>query len=322
MSGPVEPSDGRAEKANHDPSGEYDADCPTTFTPDTMARFATSVAEGVDVGLTVGSGVWVGSGVAVGRAVGSVAVAWGVAVAGASDALPLGSLLGEGATLASTGVDAGVAFGVGEGVRVGLGVRDGSAVGSEMTRTESLPEASVPTTTASFRTGDCEIDLGRIVRSTWREFRSAISAQSGWRSTGQTSSTAATLYARRPSAEVPTHPTEPAPTAIGVGPGRVLALARATAGAVGCAGAVAGASSQPPDITVAPMTTAMTATPERTPSAGAVRPVVRWRDRPRCVRDSRSMAAAVRAQRSRGGWGVRSPIARRASRSDWYAFAT
>src|SRR3954452_10613079 len=145
-----------------------------------MARFATSVAEGVDVGLTVGSGGWVGSGVAVGRAVGSVAGAWGVAVAGASDALPLGSLLGEGSMLAATGVDAGVAFGVGDGLRVGLGVRDGSAVGSEMTRTESLPEASVPTPTASFRAGDCEIDLGLIVRSTWRESRSAISAQSGW----------------------------------------------------------------------------------------------------------------------------------------------
>src|SRR3954452_6818027 len=172
MSGPLEPSDGRAVKANHDPSGEYDADCPTTFTPETIARFATRVADGVDVARTVGSEVAVGAGVAVGRAVGAMAVASGVALAGACEAPPLGSslalgsVLAEGSRLGSTGVEAGVAFGVGVGLRVGAGVRDGSAVGSEMTRTESLPEASVPTTTASLRTGDCEIDLGRMVRST------------------------------------------------------------------------------------------------------------------------------------------------------------
>src|SRR6476620_3047580 len=176
MSGPLDPSDGRAVNANHDPSGEYEADWPTTLTPDTMARFATSVGAGVIVGLTVGTGV------AVGRAVGS-----GVAL--------LGAVLADGSVLGSTGVDVGVGFGVGAGDLLGdgLGASVGSAVGSEMTSTESLPVESVPTTTASLRTGDCEIDFGRMVRSTWREWPSAISAQSGWRSTGQTSSTAATL---------------------------------------------------------------------------------------------------------------------------------
>jgi hypothetical protein len=192
MSGPLEPSDGRAVNANHDPSGEYEADCPTTLTPDTMARFATNVGAGVIVGLTVVSGV------AVGRAVGS-----GVALAGGSDASLLGSVLADGSVLGSTGVALGVVVVVGVRVGVGVGVGDllgvglgawlGSAVGNEITSTESLPEASVPTTTASLRTGDCEIDFGRIVRSTCREWPSAISAQSGWRSTGQTSSTAATL---------------------------------------------------------------------------------------------------------------------------------
>jgi hypothetical protein len=136
------------------------------------------------VGLTVGSGV------VVGRAVGS-----GVALAGGSDASLLGSVLVDGSVLGSTGVEVGVGFGVGVGDLLGdgLGASVGSAVGSEMTSTESLPVASVPTTTASLRTGDCEMDFGRMVRSTWREWPSAISAQSGWRSTGQTSSTAATL---------------------------------------------------------------------------------------------------------------------------------
>ena len=85
------------------------------------------------------------------------------------------------------------AAGVGLGVGVGTGVAVGSAVGSAMTSTASLPDPSLPTTTAWLRTGDCEIDFGRMVRSTWRECPSDTSAQSGLRSTGQTSSTEVTL---------------------------------------------------------------------------------------------------------------------------------
>ena len=46
MSGPAESSDGRAVKANHEPSGEKAADSPTTLTPDTIASVAATVGIG------------------------------------------------------------------------------------------------------------------------------------------------------------------------------------------------------------------------------------------------------------------------------------
>ena len=72
------------------------------------------------------------------------------------------------------------------GVEGGTGVDVGRGVGRFMTTSESLPVASVPTTTACSLTGDCEIDLGRIVRATCLESRSLTGSQSGWRSAGQT----------------------------------------------------------------------------------------------------------------------------------------
>ena len=130
----------------------------------------------------------------------------GVALAGGGsvDGLAGGaeaSLLGSGVVLGSTVGGSGVAVGVGVGVgvdvgstvAVGLGAAVGSDVGSAMTRTASRPASSVPTTTAWLRTGDCEIDFGRILRSTCRASPSATSAQSGLRSTGQTSLTGVTL---------------------------------------------------------------------------------------------------------------------------------
>ena len=77
------------------------------------------------------------------------------------------------------------------GFGVGFGVA--SAVGSAITNTASSPLASSPTTTACPLTGDFEMDLGRIEMSTWRESSSETVGQSGRPSTGQTSSTLATL---------------------------------------------------------------------------------------------------------------------------------
>jgi len=51
------------------------------------------------------------------------------------------------------------------------------------------------------------------------------------------------------------------------------------------------------------MTTAMTATPDRAPSGIERRRDDAARREPPCEADSRSMAAEVRAQRSRGGTG-------------------
>ena len=49
MSGPRGSFDGRALKANHSPSGEYDAPWPTTVTPDTIASAAAALGAGVPV---------------------------------------------------------------------------------------------------------------------------------------------------------------------------------------------------------------------------------------------------------------------------------
>ena len=102
---------------------------------------------------------------------------------------------------------------------------------------------------------------------------------------------------------MPSHPTEPTPTAIGVAPGRAKVGTTAIGGALP-AGPVLGPLMNPPDKTLAPMTTTMTATPDRAPSG-----IDRRRDeaapRERLPRDadSPSMAADVRAHRSRGGTG-------------------
>ena len=175
MSGPTEPSDGRAVNANHAPSDEKAADSPTTLTPDTMARVRAAVATGVAVGLTVGVTAGVGSAVAVGV---------GVRV------VPAGS---DGSVVAGGEAVAGGSLGRTVGATVGTGVALGSAVGRARTTTESSPCASVPTTTAWLRTGDCEIDFGRTVICTAFDLLSATGAQSGWRSAGQTWLTGVTL---------------------------------------------------------------------------------------------------------------------------------
>ena len=129
-----------------------------------------------------------------------------------------------------------------------------------------------------------------------------------------------------PSASAPTQPTDPAPTAIGVGPGvvdgrhrgdRRERRRRTSPHSVG-------PFRYPPDKTVAPMTTATTATPARNPERGpaaaaAGRPVraapgpptrVRWR--PRCVPTDRAAArAAGRAGRAAGVDRPRRPRPRR-----------
>ena len=108
-------------------------------------------------------------------------------------------------------------------------------------------------------------------------------------------------------ADVPTQRTDPAAgTAKGVASGVAGVEAMATGGwLAGGTIAVEGAWLNPPDRTVAPMTTAITATPDRTPSAGRGRrdePVARRLAPPRAD-DSRSIAADVRAHRSRGASG-------------------
>src|SRR3954451_25417327 len=112
MSGPAESSDGRAVKANHVPSGEKAADCPTIFTPEAIARDAATVgsgltlavgdasteAEGVAAGVTTGVGVgfplagaWEATGVPAGLAVGSVDGVAAVLGVGVTVALAVGS---------------------------------------------------------------------------------------------------------------------------------------------------------------------------------------------------------------------------------------
>src|SRR6188508_570057 len=100
MSGPVEPSAGRAVNANHVPSGENAAASPTTDTPLTMAR-AAAVGDAVIVGSTLGS--------TVGSTLGSADVV------GSVDGEASGGVVGEVA-------GSGVGMAVGSGVTVGVGL--------------------------------------------------------------------------------------------------------------------------------------------------------------------------------------------------------
>ena len=104
MSGPAEPSAGRAVKANQAPLGEYAADWPTSTT-----FWAISIAPGV-VGeeLTLTDGVGVTSGVGLGVRSGGVGVGFGVAV----------------------GTAVGVGVGGGDGVMAGRMTRRSASVGS------------------------------------------------------------------------------------------------------------------------------------------------------------------------------------------------
>ena len=119
MSGPAEPSDGRAVKANQDPSGEYAADWPTTLTPETIAIVVSTVGLGARLGLTLGD---------------ASTDAVGVGVAAAAE------LDGDGVTTVLAVADSdGVSIGVAEGSVVGVvaGVALGWVVGRAMTTTES-----------------------------------------------------------------------------------------------------------------------------------------------------------------------------------------
>src|SRR6476646_8378271 len=111
MSGPALSSDGRAVKANHEPSGENAADSPTILTPDTIASVATADGTadrcGVGVGLTGGGGLTEGLGTTVGIAVPTALDAAGVA-------------LGEAGGAVTTGVAV--------GATAGVGLEDGDAV--------------------------------------------------------------------------------------------------------------------------------------------------------------------------------------------------
>src|SRR6476660_6830049 len=189
MSGPSEPSDGRAVKANQAPSGEYAADWPTTLTPEMIARLADTVGSGVRTGVASGVGSTEGStegstdgsteagGVTSGVALGSIEADSDGSELAAADSEATGVSIGSGVRL-------GVAVATGVGDETGIEV--GCGVGRDITTTESLPAASVPTTTAWFLTGDCEMDFGRIERATCFESRSLTGSQSGWRSVGQT----------------------------------------------------------------------------------------------------------------------------------------
>src|SRR3954464_15753276 len=91
MSGPVEPSAGRAVKANQVPSGEYAADCPTTTTFFAICTRPCASGEGVIRTDGVGSP----DGVAVAASVGStdgVGLVAGDPLDGGCDA---GVVLGE-----------------------------------------------------------------------------------------------------------------------------------------------------------------------------------------------------------------------------------
>src|SRR5690242_7405666 len=158
MSGPTESSEGRAVKANHEPSGENAADSPTILTLDAIARDAAIVGSGVTLGVAVGSAEAVGlaDGVAAGLALG----------------VSLGTSLGGGAVVAAVSV--GVAVGSVDGVAVaGVGVTAGDGLGvapvlgSEITTTASLPLSSVPITTAWLLPGERLTDLGVIEMLTW-----------------------------------------------------------------------------------------------------------------------------------------------------------
>ena len=195
MSGPPEPSSGRAVNANHFPSAENAADSPTTDTPLAIARFnatlgsavGVSSPDGVGTGVTTGLGsvVGVGSAVWVGSVVGpTVAATSGV---GAGVSTGLGAVLavaGDAVGATSVGVGVGVAFG---------GCVSARAVGSETTNTLCRPALSWPTTMACPSVGDPMTDFGAASRSIRSPACSPRAAQSGWSPLGQTSSSAATL---------------------------------------------------------------------------------------------------------------------------------
>ena len=146
------------------------------MTPDTIARPVANVGSGVSVGVADGVTTGVGSTEEVG--------------VGSTEAVGVGSGVvlaeGGGSELAGGSDVSGVAVGATDGSTVATGVGLGLVVGSAMTTIESSPWALVPTTTAWFATGDCEIDFGRILISTLCESLSRTGAQSGWRSAGQT----------------------------------------------------------------------------------------------------------------------------------------
>ena len=170
--------------------------------------------------------------------------------------------------------------------------------------------------------GDSRIVWGLVAMATGCCSASRTLAQPDVSPAGQTSSTAALLYASWPLASLSTHATSPAPTENGV--------ASATDGplpasppvvelwSTGLSVGIACGVMNPPDSVLTPITTTMTAMPDRAPSG--------TRD-PRALRgdpdapDSRSIADEVRAHRSRGGSGAMSRSARRASRSaaNWVA---
>jgi hypothetical protein len=134
MSGPAEPSEGRAEKANQAPSGEYAAVPPTTFTPS-----AIDIASGASVGLSE-------PGVGVARPLGSaVATLLGGTVAEPPE-------VGEEDGTCVDGLERAVGAGaLGAGVTVAPdceGARDGRAVGTVTTTTEP-PDAAPPLITTS-----------------------------------------------------------------------------------------------------------------------------------------------------------------------------
>src|SRR6478672_10833130 len=143
----------------------------------------------------VGSGVRIGVASGVGSTDGSTDGS--TEAGGVTSGVALGSMEedSDGSELATADPEA-TGVSVGSGVRLGVavasgvddgtGVEVGFGVGRAITTTESLPAASVPTTTAWFLTGDWEMDFGRIERSTCFESRSLTCSQSGWRSVGQT----------------------------------------------------------------------------------------------------------------------------------------
>src|SRR6476620_7104550 len=146
-----------------------------------MARLADTVGSGVRTGVASGVGSTEGSteagGVTSGVALGSMEADWDGSELATAEPEATGVSVGS-------GVRVGVA--VPSGVEDGTGVEVGCGVGRAITTTESLPAASVPTTTAWFLTGDCEMDFGRIERSTCFESRSLTGSHSGWRSVAQT----------------------------------------------------------------------------------------------------------------------------------------
>src|SRR3954471_12612077 len=122
MSGPCEPSWGRAENANHVPSGEYAAASPTTMTSRAICNVPGDGLAGTVVAGGVADAVTTGVGLADGLDVAS------------ADVLGVGATVGVGE---STGVDVatGVVDGVGDvtgllgdadGVGLVGGVSDGS----------------------------------------------------------------------------------------------------------------------------------------------------------------------------------------------------